>query len=347
MTEYSIAKTYGTMQENVLEDRKNGKKPANWRKHKKNSLLLGESYRRLTDVNKAFRVTTCGSYLEFKRHNDGTLKLHDANFCKVRLCPMCAWRRSIKVYGQTSKIMDYLEESKEYRYIFVTLTVKNVSGEELSSELDKLFAAYKKMTERREFKRVSKGWFRCLEVTHNWETNEYHPHIHVIITVNKSYFSSQNYLSHDAWMALWRSCAGLDYDPWVDVRTVKPDPDSSGEEIKHKKAVSEVAKYTVKASDFIVEVPAGATEKVKQYLHSQMDEVVDVLDKALAGRRLVAYGGLMREVHKKLNLDEPTEGDLINTDNDEQIRPDLGYVIERYEWHIGYGNYVLVDAAVE
>ena len=323
----------------ILDDSKKDGKKADWRKRKINSLLLSESYRRLGEPKNA-RVFCCGSELEFKVFDDSTRKLHSANFCKVRLCPMCAWRRSLKVFGQTSKVMDYITEGNDFRYLFVTLTQKNVSGEMLSGEIDLLFDAFEKMTRRKEFKRISKGWFRCLEVTHKWGRENYHPHFHMVVAVNKSYFKSSNYLSHEKWMQLWRSCAGLDYDPWVDIRTVKPDDGSEDGNMKYKKAVAEVAKYTVKSGDYIIETE-NADEETKRAWNKMTDEVVAVLDASLANRRLYAHGGIFREVHKMLNLEKPEDGDLVNTDNDERLRPDLAYVIERYKWHVGYKDYIL------
>jgi len=316
-----------------LKDATKNGKAVDWRKRKEVSILLSESFGRLHEGIKSSRVYWCGSSLEFKRYEDGIRKLHDANFCKVRLCPMCAWRRSLKVFGQTSKVMDYITAGNDFRYVFVTLTVKNVKGDGLSSEIDALFSAFERLTRRTEIKRICKGWFRCLEVTHNWGRDDYHPHFHMIMAVNKSYFNNTAYLNHEKWMALWRSCAGLDYDPWVDVRTVKPKPGGDGV-MEYKKAVAEVAKYTVKSNDFIIEVKSKDAER-------KTDEVVLILEKALASRRLYAYGGKLREVHKKLNLDSPEDGDLVNTENDGELRSDLGYVIERYNWHVGYNDYVL------
>ena len=75
--------------------------------NKKKSLLLSESYKRLGLEKKSFRVSECGTFLEFKKFVDGSLKLNGANFCKVRLCPMCSWRRSLKIFSQVSEIMNY------------------------------------------------------------------------------------------------------------------------------------------------------------------------------------------------------------------------------------------------
>lgn len=324
------------MQE-YLRDEKNGKL-VNWEGHKESTEDLAKSYKRIGNQGKYYRVLNCGSVLEFKAYKDGSMKLNSASFCKVRLCPMCAWRRSLKIFGQVSKVMDYIEKETEYRYIFVTLTVRNVIGEELTDCLDKLFYAFNKMTKNKAFKALSKGWFRCLEITHNWEDDTYHPHFHMVIAVNKSYFTEHKiYMSQKAWAGMWQACLCVDYEPIVDVRTVKPE----GEQ-KYKKAVAEVAKYTAKAGDYILK-PAKEwehNEKLVEETERLTDEAVKILDMALRERRLVAFGGELRKVHKLLNFDDTEKGDLINTDVEDDIRSDLDYIITVYKWNVGVKKYV-------
>jgi plasmid rolling circle replication initiator protein Rep len=297
-----------------------------YKEHKIRDGKLVESFVRLGIgyESKAARVYDCGTFLEFKIFEDGTSCLHGANFCKVRLCSMCSWRRSLKVFGQVSKIMDYVQEHHDYRFIFVTLTQRNVKGDMLSVEIDKIQEGFKTLTKTKEFKAISKGFFRAFEVTHNWMRNDYHPHIHMVIAVNKSYFNGKTYITHDRWIQLWAQCMGLDYMPNVDVRTVRAKPNEKGEEINVKKAIAEIAKYAVKSNDYI-----HADER-------KTDEAVQVLDLALKGRRLFGFGGKFREVHKKLNLDSPMDGDLA----DEMIRSDLTFVIVKYKWHEGISNYM-------
>jgi len=349
-----------TSEKTFLKDkrisRKGKEKEQPWREYKNLAMQLSQSYVRIGEHSKAHRCLICGSWLEFKEFQDDTKKLHHANFCKVRLCPMCSWRRSKKIFGQVSKIMNYMTENHDYEYVFLTLTVRNVVGNDLSKAIDILMESYNRLTKTKEYKKLSKGYFRALEVTKKINREDFHPHIHVIIAVNKSYFDkgvNTGYLSHKAWMNLWRKCANLNYDPWVHICKVKAD-DGKKESgvITYAGAVSEVAKYTVKGSQFILDPYQVARsfgiskqssnfEQIKLSCQEYTDEMVKTLDKSLKGRRLVSFGGKMRDVHKLLNLDDPAEGDLIKTDNDETIREDLDYVISTYRWNVEYMNYVL------
>jgi plasmid rolling circle replication initiator protein Rep len=46
--------------------------------------------------------------------------------------------------------------------------------------------------------------------------------------------------------------------------------------------------------------------------------VIDDLEQALAGSRQISYGGLLKEIRKQLQLEDVENGDLINTDSDDQ-----------------------------
>lgn len=317
----------------MLKDVKKNGKDNNWKKRKEDNLNLAESYKRL-GYKKYYRVVDCSTFLEFRYFfNLNEKKLNRANFCKVRLCPMCSWRRSLKIFGQVSKVMDYVEENYNYRYIFLTLTVENCYGEDLKKTLDHMTESFNRMNQRKIFKQSIKGYFRSLEITYNKECNTYHPHFHLILAVNKNYFTDDKiYLSQKKWTSLWKSCLKVDYTPIVDVRRIKKDDNN-----KFGKAVAETAKYTVKSEDFIIRNEDG------QINEELTDEVVKTLDLALHRKRLTSFGFVFKEVHKKLNLDDMEDGDLINTDNDEDLRDDLMSVILRYQWNVGVKNYKLVE----
>lgn len=336
-TDYNI----NDVKDKVLIDLNNEGKVLDWQGKKLKTIELAESYRRLGEEfkSKQYRVRNCGTFLEFKRFiNDNSMKLNKANFCKVRLCPMCSWRRSLKIYGQVSKIMNEVVKNEDLEFIFLTLTTRNCEGQDLSNTIDNIFNAFNKMTKRVKYKKAIKGHFRALEVTHNLNYmsdwfDTYHPHLHIILVVNKSYFSDTKiYMSQEEWTTLWKQSLKVDYNPLVHVTKVK-DTNNKGIE----KIIAETAKYTVKSDDYIIH--DDLTNEVIEHL---TDDAVFILDKALAHRRLTAFGGILKEYHKKLNLDDAEYGDLVNTDN-EELREDLEYIIERYSWNIGYKQYLRVD----
>ena len=315
----------------ILKDINKKGKDNNWKERKKDNLNLADSYKRLGD-KKYYRVLDCSTFLEFGVTKSSDLKLLQANFCKVRLCPMCAWRRSLKIFGQVSKVMDHVEENYNYRYIFLTLTVKNCYSQDLKATLDLMTSAFNKMNQRKAFKKAIKGYFRSLEITYNKKDDTYHPHFHLILAVNKSYFTDKDYyLSQENWTRLWKESLQVDYTPVVDVRRVKP------KDKNFSKVIAETAKYTVKSEDFLIKKEDG---KIDEAL---TDEVVATLDKALHRKRLVSFGFLFKDIHRQLKLDDAENGDLGKTDNEDELRDDLTDIILRYQWNIGIKNYKLVE----
>lgn len=318
-----------------LDDSKivNGKVKTNdWQGKKKNNLELANSYKRIyanTSKSKKYvKVKDCSTWLEFKLYLESLEKrLNGANFCKDRLCPICNWRRTLKVFGQASAVMD-MAVAEGYEFIFLTLTQKNVKSEQLSDEITKMLEGFKTMCKRTKFKKAFKGYFRALEVTYNKRHDEYHPHFHIILVVNKRYFKSEYYHSHEDFVALWRDCMKLDYDPNVDVRRFK-----SATKKQLSKSLAEATKYTVKDADYLIKNKKGNLNPAKT------DKVVHTLAEALFNRRLIAWGGVLKEYHKKLNLDDAEKGDLIYT-GDEKVEEGL-FIILTYRWNVGFTNYVL------
>ena len=326
---------------------------------KKLSELLAQSYYRLGYENKASRVSECATFLEYEKSLEaypkkpapdrlplvdtagqalGTLnvfRLRLANFCKDRLCPMCSWRRSLKIFGQVSQIMDVIEN--DYSFIFLTLTCRNVSADELPSTVEHLQTSWERLRHNRRFKSIVKGYFKALEVTHTDIINDtYHPHYHCIIAVNNSYFTDKQYLNQREWTFIWQDALQCDYTPIVDVRKCKPkeliqDGDKAVKSIAS--AVAEASKYSVKSADYIITDDEQRT-----------DEAVNALGSALSGRRLCSFGGVFEDIRKKLKLDDCIDGDLIHTDN-EKMRSDVAVQIFRYGWSCG--AYKLIEVKTD
>ena len=282
---------------------------------KKDALLLADVYDRLGLDGRMARVAECGSFLEFHVTSDAKM-LHAANFCKDRLCPMCNWRRSLKIFGQVSHVMDELER-QQYRFLFLTLTIRNCASEDLPATVQVLYDGWRQLYHKHKiFRRSIEGTFRSLEVTRNPKDGTYHPHLHVILAVRPDYFRC-GYIPQSEWSAMWRSCCKLDYQPVVDIRTIKPnDKGLSG-------AVAEVAKYAVKSSDFLRGSPDDMARTAWDFLT------------ALSGRRLCSFTGVFAKIRKQLALDDIESGDLINVDGN-NLRDDVAYMIVRYRWAAGY-----------
>lgn len=271
--------------------------------------LLAESYQRIGQYDAAWRVGSCGTMLGYGaavEQATGELRkdrLREANFCRDRLCPMCAWRRSLKLYGQTRRIIERV--GSDYSFIMLTVTIRNVDGEQLPAAIDGILRGWAKMHKRRRVQRAVAGGFRSLEVTRNASNGSYHPHMHFVLAVTKSYWHKE-YIKQADWLQLWRDAYGDQYITQVDVRQIRPRAGRNSVDA----AVAEVAKYAVKDRDYII---------VQSEV--QTDEAVGALSVALRGRRLVAYFGVLLDAQRELRLDDPIDGDLVHVTDDEAAAP--------------------------
>lgn len=281
-----------------------------WKERKRMSLDVAKLMQQY-DRERGLKIQQCGTYLEFALANDGK-KLHRANFCRERMCPMCQWRRSIKLRVQADKIYA-AEMARGYQHIFVTLTMRNMPAPELSPALDRMCENFRRWSRSAEFKRSFVGYYRAIEVTYNAERNDYHPHLHVMLTVPDEYFRPDNpdYWTHDRIMDTWRQLLGLDYDPTVHVEGVHP---RDGQTITA--ACVELCKYPTKT----------------QELRSSF--VLETVDYALRGRRLIQWGGLTADIRRELQLDDIESGNLIHADEATADGVDLQSVV--YVWRHGF-----------
>ena len=280
------------------------------------SSLLSNSYKRLGTgfENKSVSVKDCGNFLAFQSG-----KLQTADFCRDRLCPMCSWRKTLKIAGQVSSIVDVLVP--DYDFLFLTLTVPNCSGSDLSRTVTRLYNAWSKLRKRKRFSDSVFGYFKSLEITRNLNKRSksfgtYHPHFHIILAVKKDYFTSDKYIKHDEWLAMWRSCYGDNSITQVDVRKCFSKNKKRGYK-SLSSAVVEVAKYAVKPSSYL-----GITDKkgnFTPYADSVVDESVATLSEALKYRRIFEMRGIFREVFDNLGFDDAEEGDLVVTDAGEVV----------------------------
>jgi len=307
----------------ILSDKSATGRERPWKEKKLATSKLEKLYQQI-NYRKADRLKNCADMLTFTLLPDGSKKLQSMNSCRVRLCPMCAWRRGLKIYSHITKILNAMNATGNYAYIFLTLTIENCPDIALIDTLNKMLKSLHRMLKHDVFKYAVKGWYRSLEITHNVnpkskDFDTYHPHFHFILAVDPSYFTSRHYLSQNEWAKLWQTALHTPYTPIVDVRRVRNCT---------SKAVAEVAKYTVKETDYII--PTNWNLSIQS---------VKILDKALERRRLVAYGGIMKEWHKKLNLDDEIDGNLVDTDLD-NVDIETTSITQIFYWIPGYKEYI-------
>lgn len=221
-------------------------------------------------------VEDCNTFLSFVA--DKTLekqKLYKANSCKNRFCPVCAWRKARKDALGLSLMMQYIKQQEKKEFIFLTLTTPNVMSDELENEIKRYNNSFRKLIKRKKVGSVIKGYVRKLEITYNKKRDDYNPHFHVLIAVNKSYFTDKKYyISQQEWLDLWRDVTGISEITQVQVQKIRQN---------NNKELYEMAKYSGKDSDYLIN-----------------QKVFDAFYKSLKGKQVLVYSGLFKEAKKKL-----------------------------------------------
>lgn len=254
-------------------------------------------------------IKDCSTFMQFiVDESKEKYRQVSGSSCKNRFCPLCSYRKARKDGVKILTMMSAIEKLEKKRFVFMTLTYKRVDAEDLEETIKHLNKSFELLFKRKEVQRMNFGYIKKLEVTYeksefitkamfkkkrdyyvarglnvgdrNPTFNTYHPHFHIILCVNKSYFDDPNYyIPRDKFLGLWQESADDFNITQVDVRRV----DSS----RNTNKVNELAKYSAKDSD---------------YLYSE--EVFDVFYESLKGKRLITFSKMFKDYSKKFDNGE-------------------------------------------
>lgn len=299
------------------------------------------------------RVELCARWFKFGLFGENKERhLLEAKFCGLRLCPICIARGAMVRGKLLSRVMNAVEAERECQYVFVTLTVQNVTGDKLGETIGQLCKGWDRLMKHRKVQRAWKGTFRAIEITRNNDPKSewygtYHAHIHAVVAVEDEYFEKDSplFITHGDLMARWRKVLKLDYDPRVYIEATYEGKDENkrkkrrkkrrkkvmtGDDAANRGAVLEAAKYATKDSDYISDSLSD----------EEGAQVVTDYTRALYHRRLTSFTGWLKEMAQRLQAVDLDNVDLVQGE-EATIREDLAEVIEEYGWHFGAGDYVL------
>lgn len=296
VTQFSISVTQ--LQNDYLSDLSPNDKP--WDSHKAIADTVQELYRSAKFDKYADRIQTCGKLLEFALRSDDqgdvSIKLQSAHFCRVRHCPVCQWRRSMKWQAKMFSAMPEINKAyPKHRWVFLTLTVRNCAIADLRDTVKSMNDAFKRLTQLVRFPAI--GWIKSVEVTRNPETGDAHPHFHCLMLVPASYFG-KGYIKYEEWRSLWQRCLRAKYLPVINIKSVKPRPNKiTGNFDDISQAIVETLKYSVKETDLVAD--ANWLTELTTQLHQT---------------RAISIGGILRQFLKE----ESGDDDLIHVDEEKE-----------------------------
>lgn len=251
--------------------------------------VLAETYR---------RVLECGFRVTVLEDDEGSTRFDTGFFCKHRMCPACAWRKSMGTAVVLTAISGAMV-ADGYTPLMVTLTAPNCEADQLDDEILRYNHAWDKLIRRKRYRDAWGNNVRKLEVTYNQQSDTYHPHLHVMVFVRPGYFKGGergNYISRAQLLSDWRKAYGNNNITQVDVRK------AYGTDGKN---IAELSKYVAKASDFLFS-----------------EEVFKTFYYGLYGKRLFGYSGCCKDLRAAYKAGELRE--YIDRDT------------TRYAWRVMY-----------
>jgi plasmid rolling circle replication initiator protein Rep len=273
-----------------------------WDTHKLQSFGILQHFQQSNEPNQqryAARIISCSDKLGFIISETNDFKLSSAWFCRVRLCPICQWRRSMmwkaKFYQALPAI---IEQAPNGRWLFLTLTVRNCHVNNLRETIKEMNSSWTKLVKRKEFKDVL-GWVRTTEITRNETDNTAHPHFHVLLLVKSGYFGG-NYVTQSAWTDAWQGALKCDYKPMVNIKAVRKKGKAKATGEKNENYIDGIVAAAVETLKYAVK-PADMLANKDWFLE---------MAKQTFKLRFIASGGLLKNVFKDCEPDtEELNGD--------------------------------------
>ena len=258
-----------------------------WDKYRAQSLLIEFIYKQEKEFEKlANYIENCSCYLEFELNLESNLVLRKANFCRVRYCYVCTWRKSLYHRATLYKACEKIgPKYSNHRFIFLTLTVRNCCVGQLRATLGHMNESWRRLIKRKQFVDVVAGWVRSTEITRDskYINTHAHPHFHVVLIVKPGYFG-KNYIRQEQWAKMWQECLCVDYVPVVDIRSIRR---SRVNDSAVKSAIVETLKYSVKQSDINVNID---DQESREWFYTLTRETRKL--------RFVASGGVFKDAIK-------------------------------------------------
>lgn len=321
-----------------------------WGKHKRFAMRVARHMKAAARseadplAGRAARMANCAEKIIYNIDPEtGEIHYGGTWLCRDRLCPVCAWRLSIKRVGEMIATMQKVAAEKPgCKAIHVCLTVRNCAGEDLRTVIEQISAGFARLRRRLLWTEHILGYMRSIEVTYNENTEEYHPHIHCICIVGPGYLRQ---ISIGEWSEMWGECCRLDYAPIVhathaykrppkveapkyavyDLTADGPVMGSEWAPSDDIKAIKEAIKYPIKPEDL-----------------PRIAEAADIrtIAESLAGIRLISFGGIVKRIRAELGYtdhDAPDELPEQNI-NPGDMLPQFALV---YEWAAHLRRYTI------
>jgi plasmid rolling circle replication initiator protein Rep len=249
----------------------------------------------------------CSSVLTQIDNEKGENKV-TARYCGTRCCNICNRIRTAKMMNGYGAELNKLEN-----LYFVTLTIKNIGSTYLRPAIEQMIANFQKINGCLKHKYKDVHGLRKLEITYNPQTNEYHPHFHILVDGSEK---AEYFLKR--WLELYPNVTN-----------------QKGQDIRRatQGSYNELFKYTTKIA-------------VKTGKESIVDiKALDIIFQALQGKRILQPFGKIKKQSEDINDDDTKSMELeeenIKLKAQEQQIPYydfMKWVYHKSDWINHYGE---------
>lgn len=268
-------------------------------------------------------IKDCCNRIMFAEDANGNKKIKYAFFCHNPLCAICQKRKSMLVNIKLKNILNNIFlnskiDQSDYRFIFSTLTTKNVDAAHVKSEIKKFNKAITKMFNYKALDGVI-GRTKTNEIKYNRETNTYNIHVHLLLMVKPKLVNSRNRINNKMMSRLWSKALKTDYQT-----------KTKNSIIKDKNGVYAVANYVTKPINYINYVNDA---RLKNKL-----EVINAIYQGFRNQTKITFSGLFRKVNQELIENQNNSFRKTKYRKKQPVFKPASYSI--YDWSYKYKNLI-------
>jgi len=152
---------------------------------------------------RASKLTWCCRFPSLRVRPSGDAYF-SAGRCRDRLCPTCGASRSREVAERVNHLINKAPQLR-----FLTLTLRSTTNP-LSEQLDLLTSSFRRLRQTATWRAYCNASIATIQITLNPRTNQWHPHLHVLI--------EGIYMPRDEIVVAWKKATGG--STVVDIRPV-------------------------------------------------------------------------------------------------------------------------------
>lgn len=211
-------------------------------------------------------AVTLKAWLDKK--NKSHYRAYRNSSCKDKLCSLCSWQTAKLNKYEIAKILQYCTYKAKKRLLFIRLSRKNCTADDVAAEVNLLNKAFNRFIGSRQIQKYYHGHIKRLEVTYNPDTG-YNPHIHLLLVTEKT-------MPPIDFLSIWK-------------RACKDETISNVDINRH---VYIAGNKAFKLANYL-------SKPVLKYKPEPPQEVFNILHTALHGKQILSYGGICKHNKKE------------------------------------------------